>query len=153
MMSADEATKVIYADPGEAANAFQRSRLCKLPVPDIVARLRQAIEAADLWVLHEIDPQVLLRRGGYAIGAARQVLFFHPRFIARMLGADPTALLEAPLKFAALELPEGTVVVRWTDPAAAFARHGSAALAELGRELATACEEIAAAALGPQDGR
>ncbi len=31
------ATKVSYADPGEAAAAFQRARTCALPVPDVVA--------------------------------------------------------------------------------------------------------------------
>ncbi len=39
-------------------------------------------------------------------------------------------------------LPDGSVVVRWIDPRAAFARYGDPALAELGQELAAACEEI-----------
>ncbi len=149
-MTEKQATTVTYADPGEAAASFQRCRVSALPVADVVARLRKAIEAADFWVLHEIDPQMLLRRGGYAIGAARQILFFHPRLMARLLAADPAALLEAPLKFAILELPGGTVMVRWSDPAAAFARYGSRALADLGRELAAACKEIATAGLGPR---
>jgi len=147
MMSAEPATAVAYADFGAAAASFQRSRTCTLSVPDVVARLRSAIEAAAFWVLHEIDPQLLLQRGGCAIGAARQILFFHPRYVVRLLAADPAALLEAPLKFGVLELPDGIVVVRWTDPAAAFARYGSTALADLGRELAEACEEIATASL------
>jgi hypothetical protein len=49
--SAEQATTVTYANPGEAASSFQHSRMCALPVPDVVARLRAAIEAADLWVL------------------------------------------------------------------------------------------------------
>jgi hypothetical protein len=52
MASADPeptATKISYAVPGEAAASFQRAQTCALPVPDVVARLRQAIEAADLW--------------------------------------------------------------------------------------------------------
>ncbi len=142
MNKPEATTPVAYAEFGEAAASFQRSRVSRLPVADVVARLRKAIEAADLWVLHEIDPQMLLRRGGYAIGAGRQILFFHPRLMARVLAADPAALLEAPLKFAVLELPGGAVAVRWIDPAAAFARYGSRALADLGRELAVACEEV-----------
>ena len=147
-LAAGQATKVTYAEPGTSAASFQRSVTCTLPVADIAARLREAIEAAGLWVLHEIDPQALLRRGGYAIGAARQILFFHPDRMASLLAADPSALLEAPLKFAVLELPGGAVVVRWIDPAAAFARYGNPALADLGLDLATACEEIVAAGLG-----
>src|SRR5436309_11327927 len=91
VMPADQATKVSYADPGEAAAAFQRSRTCTLSVADLVSQLRKAIEASGLWVLQEIDPQSLLHRGGYAIGAARQILFFHPRLMARVLAADPAA--------------------------------------------------------------
>jgi len=149
VMSAEQATKVSYADPGEAAAAFQRSRTCTLSVADLVSQLRKAIEASGLWVLQEIDPQSLLHRGGYAIGAARQILFFHPRLMARVLAADPAALLEAPLKFAILELPGGAVTVRWIDPAAAFARYDRQALADLGQELAETCTEIVMAAIGP----
>ena len=149
VMSAEQTTKVSYADPGEAAAAFQRSRTCTLSVADLVSQLRKAIEASGLWVLQEIDPQSLLHRGGYAIGAARQILFFHPRLMARVLAADPAALLEAPLKFAILELPGGAVTVRWIDPAAAFARYDRQALADLGQELAETCTEIVMAAIGP----
>ncbi len=142
---------VTYGDCGEAAGSFQRSVTCACPLPDVVARLGEAIEAADLWVLHEIDPQALLHKGGYAIGPARQILFFHPRLMARLLAADPAALIEAPMKFAVLELPDGPVTLRWNDPAAAFARYGNAALAELGQELASLSERIAAAASSPRE--
>jgi uncharacterized protein (DUF302 family) len=138
---------VAYGVPGEAANRFQRSRICPFSVLEVAARLRETIEAADLWVLHEIDPQALAKRGGYGIGAARQILFFHPRFLARLLTADPGALLEAPLKFAMLELPEGTTLLRWTDPAASLGRYGNSALASLGLELAAVCEEIVTSSL------
>lgn len=132
-----------------SADAFQRARRCTLAVEEVVVRLRQAIEAADLWVLHEIDPQQLLRRGGYAIGEARQILFFHARYVARMLAADPVALVEAPLKFAILALQGDETMVLWFDPASSFARYGNAALADLGRELAGTCEAVVTAALGP----
>lgn len=137
-----------YGEVGRTAEGFQRSRVCALQVADVVARLKASIEAADLWVLHEIDPQVLLRRDGYAIAPARQILFFHPRLVVRLLAADPSALLEAPLKFAVLERAGGEALVRWLDPAAAFERYGHPALADLGRELAATCEAIADAGAG-----
>ncbi|SDR12457.1 Uncharacterized conserved protein, DUF302 family [Rhizobiales bacterium GAS191] len=145
----ENGTAIAYAAPGEAAGAFQRARSCDLTVEDAVARLRNAIIADDLWVLHEIDPQAVLRRAGYAIAAARQILFFHPRFMARILAADPAALLEAPLKFAILELPGGGVSLRWLDPAVAFGRYRSPALDILGQELAAICERIVGVALDP----
>jgi len=139
---------VVYGAPGTAAAEFQHSLVCGLPFEDVVQRLREAIEASDLWVLHEINPQQLLHRGGYTIGATRQILFFHPRYLARVLQADPTALLEAPLKLAVMQRPDGATTIRWFDPAAAFARYGHPALSELGRELASICEKIAATGAG-----
>ena len=90
-----------------------------------------------------------MKRGGYAITEARQILFFHPRIMERLLQVDPSALLEAPLKFAILELSSGKVIVHWTDPAATFARYKSGAFADLGKELAATCEEIVTTSLCP----
>jgi hypothetical protein len=36
----------------------------------------------------------------------------------------------------------GTTIARRIDPAPAFARYGSSVVADMGRELATACHEI-----------
>ena len=141
---------VEYGATEEAVLLFMHSLDCSCSLPTLIARLRRAIEAEDFWVLHEIDPQALLSRGGFSISPARQILFFHPRFMARLLTAHPAALLEAPLKFGILELPDTHVTLRWIDPATAFARYGNAALSDLGRELAEACEKIATAALAPQ---
>lgn len=120
--------QMLHADPDEAAASFQRAMTCKPHLERVTANLRQGIEANDLWVLHEINPQQLLSRGDYSIGAARQILFFHPRLMVRVLAADPAALLEPPLKFAVLALPDGGVSVRWMAPAAAFARYAHPAL-------------------------
>jgi len=133
---------VAFSGCGSAASSFQRSVSSSLTVEEVVARLKQGIIAADLWILHEIDPQMLLSRGGIAIGPARQVLFFHPRLMSRLLAADSAALLEAPLKFAVIGFPDGQAELRWLDPAMAFARYRSPALTELGNELAGLCEGI-----------
>jgi uncharacterized protein (DUF302 family) len=132
----------------EPVPPFDHGRVCELPFATTVERLRAAIEANGLWVLHEIDPQAIVARAGHQIGLTRQILFFHPDFMVRLLAADPAALLEAPLKFAVMEL-DGAVSVRWLDPAIGFARYGNAALAEVGRELAVVCERIVDAALVP----
>ena len=75
-------------------------------------RLRQAMAENDLWLIDEINPQVLLERGGFAIHPARQLFYFHPRYVARILATDPAALVEIPLKFVVMQLPDGTVGVR-----------------------------------------
>jgi uncharacterized protein (DUF302 family) len=145
MIPIDRLVTISYADSGAAADTFQRSRSLPRPFEEVLWRLREAIEAADLRILHEVDPQMQLRRGGYTIGAARQILFFHPRFVVRILEADHAALLEAPLKLVILELPAGSTSVRWIDPLSAFSRYENAALSDIGRELTAICEEIVAA--------
>lgn len=140
-------TPIRYGEPGEKSSTFQRARIGISGFADGIASLRAEIEAAGLWVLHEIDPQKVLRRGGYAIGGARQILFFHPDLMVRLLRADASALLEAPLRYAAIELPENKIMVRWIDTAAAFARYDNPALTDLGQELAVLCERIATASL------
>ncbi len=139
---------VRYGLMGTAALAFGQGRVTSLPFQAVLERLRKAIRAEGLWVLHEIDPQAILARDGREIGPARQILFFHPDRMVRLLAADPAALLEAPLKLAVMDMPDGTVTVRWIDPAAAFGRYDNPALAELGRELAASFDRIVIAALG-----
>jgi uncharacterized protein (DUF302 family) len=108
-----------------------------------VARLKQAISEADLWLIGEIDPQMLLRKAGYTIGAARQLLFFHPRYMVRLLATDPAALPEVPLKFVVVEGADKDgphVIVRHPDPVAAFDRYAD--LDALGRELSSICRDM-----------
>jgi uncharacterized protein (DUF302 family) len=144
-MTAD--TSVTYGSPGSAAGSFQSTRTVPSPLAVVVDDLLGAIEKAGFWVLHQIDPQALLRRDGYVIDGARQILFFHPRFVTRILSADPSAILEAPLKIALMETSPEQTVVRWLDPAQALGRYENDALSELGRELSVHCEAIVQDAL------
>ena len=91
---------------------FQSVVISGLDFEATVARLKQAITDLDLWLINEINPQILLERGGYAIQPARQLFFFHPRYLVRLLGADPAAVVEIPLKLVVLQMPDGSVMVR-----------------------------------------
>ena len=146
-MSEAQPESIVYAEPGAAAAAFQGIRTSRAPFTEVIWRLREAIEAAEFWILQEVNSQMLLKRGGYAAAPVRQLMFFHPRFMVRILEVDPAAMLEVPLKMAVLELPGGTVQLRWDDPIAAFARYGNAQLLGLGHEFGAACQEIAEASL------
>lgn len=119
---------------------FQIAVASALDFDATVARLKQALAEQDLWLIAEIDPRMLLARGGYAIRATRQLLFFHPRYMVRLLGIDPNALLEAPLKLVVMQLADGSVSVRCTDAEAAFGRY--AGMAALAAELATCCRQL-----------
>jgi uncharacterized protein (DUF302 family) len=137
---------VDYREEGRRHEDFQHLRMTNLDNDTVLARLRSAIMAEDIMVLAEVDAQSILGRSGYAIGPTRQILFFHPRLMARLLAADTSALLEAPLKFSVVAGDAG-VAVRWQDPRPGYDRYGNAALTELGAELAKLCERIADAAL------
>jgi uncharacterized protein (DUF302 family) len=139
---------IAFAPSSPHAEGFQRAIPLESSVDDAARRLKQCIEAEDLWVLHEVDPQMLLKRGGYAIAPVRQILFFHPRLMVRILAADRAALLEAPLKFAILGLAEGQSELRWIDPRPSFERYQSPQLTALGRDLSELCVRIAAAVVG-----
>ncbi|HWX65663.1 MAG TPA: DUF302 domain-containing protein [Rhodanobacter sp.] len=110
---------------------FQAVVTSTLDFEGTLARLKQGIEAADLWLIQEIDPQMLLQRGGYLIAPARQLLFFHPRYVVRLLAADPAAVVEVPLKLVVLQMPDGSVTVRHADVRAQLDRYpGMQVLAE-----------------------
>ncbi|WP_448955883.1 SRPBCC family protein [Labrys neptuniae] len=137
---------VHYGKTAEKTADIQRSFTSRARFEDVVASVKSAIANSDFWLLHEINPQALLQKGGYAISPTRQLFFFHPDYMARLLSASPAALLEAPLKFAIMDLGD-EVVLRWFDPTTAFARYDDADLARLGEELAAKCEAIAVDAL------
>jgi uncharacterized protein (DUF302 family) len=97
---------------GPAQNlASATATVSRLPFQETIAHLKGAIESEELWLIHEIDPQLLLGRAGYSSLGLRQLLFFHPRYLVQLLEADPRALVEVPLKLVVLELPDGKVAV------------------------------------------
>jgi len=126
---------------------FQAVVTSTLDFDGTLARLKQGIEAADLWLIQEIDPQMLLRRGGYLIAPARQLLFFHPRYVVRLLAADPAAVVEIPLKLVVLQMPDGSVTVRHADVRSQLDRYpGMHALAD---ELAAISARLLASVAPP----
>ena len=108
-----------------------------------VARLKEAITEMDLWLINEVNPQILLERGGYAIQPARQLFFFHPRYLVRLLGADPAALVEVPLKLVVLQMPDGSVTVRHNHVKELLSRYRG--MSELAGELAEISFKLVAA--------
>lgn len=137
-----ELTPVRYA-PVRTDPAFQRVLATPLGFDGALEVVRAVLAERDLWIIHEIDPQMLLARGGYQIECTRQILFFHPRYMARLLEADPSALLDAPLKIVVLE-SAGAVTLRWLLPETLFEKYENEQLTQLGRELVAVYAAIAA---------
>lgn len=105
-----------------------------------VIGLKEAIAARDLWLIAEIDPQMLLARAGMSIQPARQLLFFHPRYMEPLLHADTRALQEVPVKIVVMADAAGHVVMRGPDMEFALDRYSGTR--SLGLELSILCGEI-----------
>lgn len=104
--------------------------------------LRQGIEAENLMVIHEIDPQQMLRMVGVRTGGMRQIMFFHPRYMKEIIESNPNGAIEPPLKVVAMEMPDGTVMVRYIKPTYLFGRYGG--LDSVGTELEAVLERVVA---------
>lgn len=96
-------------------------------------RLKQAIAGETLWMIHEIDTQRLLAKEGHVIPPFRQLLFFHPRSMIRLITGDPGAQVDAPLRILVREDAQGEVWVQ--HPALSPALGPGGALGPLGQEL------------------
>ncbi len=110
---------------------------------ETVDMLKSAIEEQNLMVIHEINPQQMLRMVGVRTGGMKQILFFHPRYMRQILETDRNAGIEPPLKVLAMEAPNGSVMVRYVDPVYQFGRYTG--LDEIAVELKGIVETIVAA--------
>ena len=124
----------------KAAPAFQHVATSAFNFDETLLRLRRAIAAEGLMMLHELTPQVVMHEAGYEILPTRQLLFFHPQYVETILQIDPAALIEFPLKFAVMQMPDGAVTVRYLDVQMQTDRY--AGLAGLANDLTEKCGRI-----------
>ena len=106
---------------------------------DTVELLTAAIEEQNLMVVKEINAQQMLKMVNKQVGGMKQLLFFHPRYMKMILEANPLGTIEPPLKIAAMERPDGKVVVKYIKPSHLFGKYDG--LGDIGSEL----DEIVAA--------
>lgn len=112
---------------------FQVNTMSKYGFDGTVETLKGAIERQNMMVINEIDPQKMLRMVGVRTKGMRQIQFFHPRFMKQIIETNAHASIEAPLKVAVMEGPDGTVMVKFIKPTSLFGRYGG--LDDLGKEL------------------
>ena len=87
---------------------------------DTVELLKSSIEAQNLMIINEIDPQKMLRLVGVQTDGMRQIFFFHPRYMKRIYETNKQASIEPPLKYVVMEMPNGKVMVRYIKPSHKF---------------------------------
>lgn len=102
--------------------------------------LRQAIEAENMMVVKEVNPQKMLRMVGVQVGGMRQIHFFHPRYMKQILETNRNAGIEPPLKLLVVETAEGQVMVRYEDPEHQFGPYDG--LTEFSAEMAGIFDRI-----------
>jgi AhpD family alkylhydroperoxidase len=130
--SCDLATKLQYAVDAASVEG-QWTATSRFNFSDTVSRLKQEIVAHDLLMISEIDPQKILMSAGMRLRPTRQLLFFHPRYMKRLLETDARAVPEVPLKIAVLEAEDQSIILRGPDVVQSFAPYSR--LRELAREL------------------
>jgi uncharacterized protein (DUF302 family) len=78
--------------------------------------IKGAIEEQNLMVIHEIDAQKMLRMAGKEVNGMRQIFYFHPKYMRRVMEANSAATIQIPLKFIVMEKPDKKVVIRYFKP-------------------------------------
>jgi len=96
---------------------------------ETVEMLKGAIEQQNLMVVYELDGQKMLKMAGKNVGGMKQLLFFHPAYMAKISEANEMAGIAVPLKIIVME-KDGKVMVRYFMPSTVLAPYkGTEAIA------------------------
>ncbi|USD25101.1 DUF302 domain-containing protein [Flagellimonas marinaquae] len=97
-----------------------------VPVPfgQVYKTLKQRITEQGFLLLHEIDTQAIVAKHGVSIAPLRQLLFFHPKYIAEIMANDPLAINDIPLKLVLHQLDETTTQLSFKNPVHSLQDYG-----------------------------
>jgi uncharacterized protein (DUF302 family) len=105
-----------------------------LPFSSLVERLREAVTAHDMGIVAEACASCGARARGIEIPGNQVIMVFRNDFAVRMLRADVSAGIEAPLRFYVTESEDGADLT-WQVPSVVFAPYGSPALTRMADEM------------------
>ena len=145
---------ILIMSSGIGAQGSQSGQMMKLPESqamvasaydfnDTVELLTVAIEEQNLMVIKEINAQQMLKMVNMQVQGMKQLLFFHPRYMKKIVQANPMGAIEPPLKIAVMERPDGKVVVKYIKPSYLLGKYEG--LGAIGDELDEILAAIAAA--------
>ncbi|SHM88950.1 DUF302 domain-containing protein [Flavobacterium chilense] len=104
--------------------------MSKYSFTETVEMLKGAIEQQNLMVVYELDGQKMLKMAGKNVGGMKQLLFFHPAYMAKISEANQMAGIAVPLKILVME-KDGKVMVRYFMPSKVLAPYkGTEAIAK-----------------------
>ncbi|PHR71085.1 MAG: hypothetical protein COA66_10210 [Arcobacter sp.] len=83
---------------------------------DTVDILTGAIEGQNLMIIKIIDGQRMLRMAGKQINGMKQIFFFNPIYMKRVMDANKEATIQIPLKMIVMEKPNKIVIIKYFKP-------------------------------------
>jgi len=95
-----------------------------LPFGQVYKTLKQRITEQGFLLLHEIDTQAIVAKHGVSIAPLRQLLFFHPKYIAEIMANDPLAINDIPLKLVLQEIDAHTTQLSFKNPVGSLQDYG-----------------------------
>ncbi len=115
---------------------------------ELWSRLEKAVAANQMGIVARARASKGAAARGIEIPGNAVIMVYRNDFAVRMLEANLTAGIEAPLHFNVTEDAAGTATLSYRTPSAVFAPYGGAALAEMAKELDAIFARIAADAVG-----
>ena len=78
---------------------------------EVLSVVKDTILNDGFLIIQEINPQQILANHHIDTLRIRQVLFFHPEFMKEIIQHDPSAIIEAPLKYVITEIDEERTMI------------------------------------------
>ena len=95
-----------------------------LPFGQLYGALKKRIVDHGFLLLHEIDTQAIVAKHGVRIPPLRQLLFFHPKYIAEIMANDPLTINDIPLKLVLQEIDAHTTQLSFKNPVDSLRDYG-----------------------------
>ena len=97
-----------------------------VPVPfgQLYGALKKRIVDHGFLLLHEIDTQAIVAKHGVSIPQLKQLLFFEPKYIAKIMSNDPLAINDIPLKLVLQEIDAQTTQLSFKNPVGSLQDYG-----------------------------
>jgi uncharacterized protein (DUF302 family) len=122
--------------PGRlAAQDGRVTTTSRIPFARVAEALEKAIADQKMALVCHANAQRGAAGRGVAIRGNQVMMVFRNDFAVRLLGADPEAGFEAPIRIYLYENSDGTATVSYVPPTVVFARYTHPAVQAVAREL------------------
>jgi uncharacterized protein (DUF302 family) len=124
----------LAAIPAHAQDA-RITAVSRAPFLKVAEALERAISEEKMGLVCHANAQRAAAGRGVTIKGNQVLMVFRNDFAVRLLGADPRAGFEAPIRIYLHENPDGTATVSYVPPSAVFAPYRNPEVQAIGAEL------------------